>query len=112
MDLGRFTTIAVTNALTHATTAGPPTPPSAGPLRPVPLGRTLSPVHDAGDALTRREREVLTLVAAGLRNREVAGELDVTLHTVKQHLKHIYEKLGVRTRLEAAQRLGAGSGSR
>jgi len=54
------------------------------------------------DRLTPREREVLKLVADGLSNKEVAGRLFISEVTVKVHLRHIYEKLGVRNRMEAA----------
>jgi DNA-binding CsgD family transcriptional regulator len=57
--------------------------------------------HPAG--LTRREAEVLGLVAAGLRNTEIAERLYLTPKTVSHHLSAIYAKLGVETRIEAAQ---------
>jgi DNA-binding CsgD family transcriptional regulator len=53
--------------------------------------------------LTSREAEVLALVAAGLRNDAIAERLYVTPKTVSHHLGAIYAKLGVATRLEAAQ---------
>ena len=59
-------------------------------------------VSASDERLTRREREVLRLVADGLSNREVAGRLFISEVTVKVHLRHIYEKLGVRNRMEAA----------
>lgn len=52
--------------------------------------------------LTRREREVLELVAQGLSNREIAAALVITTNTVKRHLKSIFEKMGVHTRAAAA----------
>jgi LuxR family maltose regulon positive regulatory protein len=54
--------------------------------------------------LTDREVEVLRLVAAGMRNQEIAGELVVTLDTVKKHVSHIFEKLGAANRTEAVAR--------
>jgi DNA-binding NarL/FixJ family response regulator len=54
---------------------------------------------DAG--LSTREREVLTFLAAGRTNREIAGELSLSLATVKSHLVHVYAKLGVRDRADA-----------
>ena len=56
------------------------------------------------DPLTDREVEVLRLVAAGRKNREIAGELVVTLDTVKKHVSHIFEKLGAANRTEAVAR--------
>ena len=49
--------------------------------------------------LTLREIEIVRHVAEGLRNREIAGRLSISEGTVKIHLHHIYEKLGVDTRV-------------
>lgn len=51
--------------------------------------------------LTERECDVLELVAQGLTNREVAARLFIATGTVRTHLEHVYEKLGVRTRAGA-----------
>lgn len=56
------------------------------------------------EALTVREHDVLALVADGLPNREIAGALGISEHTVKFHLASIFGKLGVSTRTEAVQR--------
>jgi DNA-binding CsgD family transcriptional regulator len=63
------------------------------------------PAPSATSSLSRREAEVLDLVAAGRTNEEVASLLFISPVTVKAHLRHIYEKLGVRNRMEAAARL-------
>jgi ATP/maltotriose-dependent transcriptional regulator MalT len=55
--------------------------------------------------LSPREAEVHQLVAQGLTNEEIARLLYISLSTTKVHVKHIYEKLGVRSRLEAARAL-------
>ncbi len=57
------------------------------------------------DGLTQREREVALLVADGLRSREVADRLAIAPQTVKSHLKTIFDKLGVRNRVELSRRL-------
>lgn len=54
------------------------------------------------DRLTTREREVLELVVHGLSNKEIAERLGVTVAAVRWHLKHIYHKLHVHSRTEAA----------
>jgi DNA-binding NarL/FixJ family response regulator len=54
-----------------------------------------------GPALTPRELEVLELLAAGLPNAEIAKRLFISPKTVETHVAHIYEKLGVRSRVEA-----------
>ena len=56
------------------------------------------------EQLTKRELEVLELVANGLPNREIAHALSISEHTVKFHLASIFGKLGVSTRTEAVQR--------
>jgi LuxR family transcriptional regulator, maltose regulon positive regulatory protein len=56
-------------------------------------------------ALTPREREVHELLAQGLTNEEIARQLYISLSTTKVHVKHIYGKLGVRSRFEAARAL-------
>jgi DNA-binding NarL/FixJ family response regulator len=54
--------------------------------------------------LTERELEVLGLVAEGLRNREIAGEMGISENTVKFHLKNVAEKLHAGNRAELAAR--------
>jgi len=52
--------------------------------------------------MTAREREVLALVAAGLSNKLIARRLGITEATVKAHLTHIYRRIGVDSRVQAA----------
>jgi DNA-binding NarL/FixJ family response regulator len=54
--------------------------------------------------LTAREEEVLRLLAKGRRSKEIADELGVGIGTVNTHVRHIYEKLHVRSRAEAVAR--------
>jgi len=56
------------------------------------------------DELTSREREVLSLLAAGLANRAIGERLGVTEATVKAHLTRVYTRLGVNDRMSAARR--------
>jgi len=54
------------------------------------------------EKLTKREQEVLTLLAKGYLYKEISDRLDINISTVRTHLKHIYEKLQVQSRTEAA----------
>jgi ATP/maltotriose-dependent transcriptional regulator MalT len=54
--------------------------------------------------LSRREKEVLALVARGLSNAQIGAALFISPVTVKVHVRHIFEKLGVKSRAEAAMR--------
>jgi DNA-binding NarL/FixJ family response regulator len=51
---------------------------------------------------SKRERQVIELVAQGLKNREVADEIGTTEHVVKNYLRIIYDKLGLWNRVELA----------
>ncbi|MGD9957374.1 MAG: LuxR C-terminal-related transcriptional regulator [Candidatus Nanopelagicales bacterium] len=61
------------------------------------------PPEGAG-SLSRRELEVLTLVAQGLNNRSIAEQLFISENTVKNHIRNIHEKLQVHSRMEAVVR--------
>ena len=60
-----------------------------------------APLDELLEPLTRREREVLQMLAAGLANKEVAARLAISDHTVKFHVASILGKLGASTRTEA-----------
>ena len=66
-------------------------------------GAANTPVRDriVGAGLTAREREVLTLLADGLGNKQIAARLGISTNTVKTHLELLFEKLGVSTRAQA-----------
>jgi len=73
---------------------------------PSVLGRALERARQAtvrgerAAALTSREREVVKMIASGLRNRDIAERLSISENTVKVHLHNIYEKLGMEGRME------------
>ena len=54
--------------------------------------------------LTMREEEVLVLLSKGYSNKEIADRIELSVDTVRSHLKHIYEKMHVRSRAEAVAR--------
>jgi DNA-binding NarL/FixJ family response regulator len=78
----------------------------ASAVRRVGLGMTMFPPKGQQPApmLSAREREVLDLIAVGSTNREIAAQLYLSPHTVKEHTSALYRKLGARNRAEAVQR--------
>lgn len=78
-------------------------------VRMVGLGHTVFPPQAETAAsgavgLTAREREVLQLIGSGATNREIAEQLHLSPHTIKEHTSALYRKLEVRNRAEAVQR--------
>jgi two-component system, NarL family, response regulator LiaR len=71
----------------------------------VPAAEPFVPDESKRDSLgiTRRELEILELVAQGMSNREIAGKLYVSENTVKTHCSRAFDKLGARRRTQAVQ---------
>jgi DNA-binding CsgD family transcriptional regulator len=67
-------------------------------------GRRAELAEPLVERLTARELEVAALLALGYSNEQIAASLFLSTNTVKTHLKHLYGKLGVRTRTEATAR--------
>ncbi len=65
------------------------------------LARRARDAARAASTLTRRERQVLGLIGAGLTNRQIASTLGVTERTTETHVANLYRKLQVRTRVQA-----------
>ena len=64
----------------------------------------VAPVPATTQCLSSREREVLSLVARALSNRQIASRLSITEGTVKRHLRNVFTKLGATSRLDAVNR--------
>jgi DNA-binding NarL/FixJ family response regulator len=62
------------------------------------------PTEKSEESLSSRELEILTLVAKGMTNKEIANRLNLSFHTVSNHMRHIYEKLQVHCRAEAVSK--------
>jgi DNA-binding NarL/FixJ family response regulator len=78
----------------------------AAAVRMVGKGMTVFPPRQEQPAaqLSEREREVLSLMAGGATNKEIAARLFLSPHTVKEHTSALYRKLKARNRAEAVQR--------
>jgi LuxR family maltose regulon positive regulatory protein len=72
------------------------------------LGSTpAQPKRRVSDALTARERDVLAMIGQGFANKRIARSLQISPETVKSHVKRIFSKLAVSTRIEAVSRAGS-----
>jgi DNA-binding CsgD family transcriptional regulator len=71
-------------------------------LAQLPAERQQETWPDAQGLLSVREQEVLRLIARGLSNQQMADELVISVRTVERHINHIYEKIGVHNRAQAA----------
>jgi DNA-binding CsgD family transcriptional regulator len=69
-------------------------------ITPIPQTALHESAAVSYSTLTRREREVLTLIAAGHTNREMAESLVVSPETVKTHVRHVLNKFGVARKTE------------
>ena len=75
--------------------------PSLTPMLNAGLASKME-VDDKLNELTRREIEVLKLIAEGLFNKEIASKLDISERTVKNHVSNIFKKIDVSDRTQAA----------
>jgi DNA-binding NarL/FixJ family response regulator len=66
--------------------------------------------HEAARALSSREAEIMSLIAAGHTNGQIAMNLVVTEKTIKNHVNRLYAKLGAGSRADAIARWTAGQG--
>ena len=66
--------------------------------------RRCAKTRDEAPHLSPREEQVLELLSKGYSNKEIADQLALSIDTVRSHLKHIYDKMHVRSRTEAVAR--------
>ncbi len=102
----RGTELSTTEAVAMA--LEPPAPAGAPAPRPAPADVRHTPEARLAElGLTRREREVITLIAQGLSNREIAARLVVAQRTAEGHVENILSKLGFTSRAQVAGWLAA-----
>lgn len=92
----------IVDALVDILTGGSPMSPAIA--RKVVQSFEEKPLNTGPDALTPREQEVLDLMCTGLRDKEIADRLDVSITTIRTHLRHVYDKLHVQGRVEAVNK--------
>ncbi len=97
--LKRFTPAEIRGALVEIRDGG-------APMTPEIARRVVEAFHgsrptEGDEALTKREAQILDLLAQGLANKEIAARLNLSAETVHVHLRRIYDKLHVRSRTEA-----------
>ena len=73
--------------------------------RSMPLIVTLNGLLN-DSPLTPRERDVMMLIAKGLRQKQVAEQLSITPETAKKHLRNAYKKLGAHNKVDALRKAG------
>jgi DNA-binding NarL/FixJ family response regulator len=76
-------------------------PPTLAARALTALARGELPPRSSHEALTSRESDVLSLLAQGLNNKDIAQSLFLSVRTIEAHLRNIYDKLGVSSRTEA-----------
>jgi len=103
--------LAVFDPRVHAALMNAASPPAGTTNSPTGLGGSSAEATDLPDGLTQREAEILTLIARGLTNPEIAAQLFLSSHTIKTHINRIFSKTGSRDRAAAigyAHRHGLG----
>jgi DNA-binding NarL/FixJ family response regulator len=84
--------------------------PMSGPIaRMVVRSLQPQPANSTSDPLSGRERELLDLLAEGLRYKEAAGRMGISINTVRTYIRRAYEKLQAQSRMEAVRTLQRGA---
>ena len=96
----RGRTLSQADAVALATAAAGPDPEAAS-TGSVPAAQTAG--HRSADPLSEREREIVALLAGGATDAQIAGQLFLSVHTVRSHLERIRDKTGARRRTDLAR---------
>jgi DNA-binding NarL/FixJ family response regulator len=92
----------IVKAIHEAANGGSPMSPAVAASVVKLLASMMKPAVPV--ALTPREREMLALIVDGLTAKAMAERLDVSIHTIDTHVRHLFRKLGVQSRTAAAAR--------
>ncbi len=92
--------IRLIQAIEDAAAGGSPMTPTIA-KQALELFRNFAPHKSEDNALTDRENEILSLIVEGFDNDEISSKLFISLQTVRNHIRHIYEKLHVHSKTQA-----------
>jgi DNA-binding NarL/FixJ family response regulator len=98
--LKKTSPIRILQAIEDVVQGGSPMSPSVA-TQVLNLFKSFPPVKLHVDVLSSREKEILSLIVDGLSNDEISLKLFISLQTVRNHIRHIYEKLHVHSKAQA-----------
>jgi DNA-binding NarL/FixJ family response regulator len=96
---------AVSEALLSLLNNGAALCPSAARVLIASVGQKMQKINSIINRLTPREREIARFIKSGLSYQQIADQLFISARTVNQHLKHIYQKVGVNSRSQLAAKM-------
>jgi DNA-binding NarL/FixJ family response regulator len=96
---------AVSEALLSLVNNGAALSPSAARILIASVGQKMQKINSIINRLTPREREIARFIKSGLSYQQIANQLFISARTVNQHLKHIYQKVGVNSRSQLAAKM-------
>ena len=96
---------AVSEALLSLVNHGAALSPSAARILIASVGQKMQKINSIINRLTPREREIARFIKSGLSYQQIADQLFISARTVNQHLKHIYQKVGVNSRSQLAAKM-------
>jgi DNA-binding NarL/FixJ family response regulator len=96
---------AVSEALLSLVNNGAALCPSAARVLIASVGQKMQKINSIINRLTPREREIARFIKSGFSYQQIADQLFISARTVNQHLKHIYQKVGVNSRSQLAAKM-------
>lgn len=96
---------AVSESLLSLVNHGAAISPSAARILIASVGQKMQKINSIINRLTPREREIARFIKSGLSYQQIADQLFISARTVNQHLKHIYQKVGVNSRSQLAAKM-------